>query len=103
MNVQCSTCKRIFDDEIFTYLCPHHPPVEMPGASYCRRHDLFDCPYCPPMTWRVKKVKDHYELWEMHSETAVDSNVRISFKTAQEVADFIEKNLWDKVIHWNLQ
>lgn len=53
------------------------------------------------MIYRVKKMGHGYEIWEMHSETAVDSSVRIKFTTKGEVVKFIEENLKDKRVIWD--
>ena len=43
MRVSCPTCARVYDDAVFLTICPHD--VGVGGGRYCRRHDLFDCPY----------------------------------------------------------
>lgn len=102
MNVQCQYCNRIFDDVVFRYSpCPAHPPVQG-GGDYCRRHDLFNCPYCPPMYYLVRQRKNlkGYELLEFANKESADSNVRIKFDKLQEVSDFIEVNLPNREISW---
>lgn len=43
MLVQCSTCRRAYDDAEQWTICPHGPLWAAPDA-YCRVHDLVNCP-----------------------------------------------------------
>jgi hypothetical protein len=50
MMVTCSKCDRRFDDEYRWTICPHNSLAVAHDASYCRRHDLYNChlPHAEP-------------------------------------------------------
>ena len=61
MIVKCLECKKQFDDAVCWTICPHNSLDVSPTAPYCRRHDLYNCPFCTDSEFdalgRTTKVK----------------------------------------------
>ena len=45
MIVRCESCRSVYDDEQSWTICPHGPLWAYPH-TYCKQHDLVDCPIC---------------------------------------------------------
>lgn len=47
MRVRCRVCKKIYDDYLYWSTCPHNSLDVPVDATYCTKHDMYNCVFCP--------------------------------------------------------